>query len=354
MTEVSTRTAGEPAVDPGNGQETPRRDLRETLSLIADRSGALWTFGVLIIIVLAFVLTTPAYWSKGAWLATSLSATPILLIAVGQTFVIVSRGVDLSVGAVLGFSAMVGGWVMTQFGSGTSATVVIVLGLLAAMAVGLILGLINGIVITKLEISPLVATLGMLGVASGGTQLVNGGQELAGFPHQLTELGNKVLLDGWIALPVLVAGVVALLGGVALANTRFGRHTYASGSSPEAARRTGVNVDRHLIKVYGLSGFMAGLAGFLVMSQLGAASITAGQGAELESIVAVVIGGASLFGGRGTVAGSVIGTFIVAVIETGLVVAKVAAAWQLVAVGAILIAAVYMDRQRLRLARHTH
>jgi ribose transport system permease protein len=319
---------------------------------IGERAGSLWTLGVLIAIIAGFSFTTTNFLTQQTWLAVSVAATQVLLLAVGQTFVVVSRGIDLSVGGVLGLSGMACGLLMSHLmHAGWSDPLTITLGGLAALAAGAILGTANGLVITRMNVTPLIATLAMLGVAQGITQLLNHGQELADLPVGLGEFGNKVLLGDWLPVPVLICAVITIAAALVLHRTRFGRRTFAIGSNPEAALRMGVNVRRHVTLVFLVSGALAGVTGFLVTAQLSAASVTAGSGSELESITAVVIGGASLFGGRGTIAGAVIGTAIIAVLETGLVIARVSAAWQLLAVGLILVAAVWADQQRLRLAR---
>lgn len=321
---------------------------------IGERAGSMWTFGVLAAIIAGFSFTTTNFLTQQTWLAVSVAATHVLLLAVGQTYVVISRGIDLSVGGVLGLTGMASGLLMSNLmHAGWSDPLTIALGGLAALAAGAVLGTANGLVITRLNVTPLIATLAMLGVAQGLTQLLNHGQELADLPVGLGEFGNRVLLGGWVPVPVLICAVITVVAALVLHRTRFGRRTYAIGSNPEAALRMGINVRRHVTLVFLLSGALAGVTGFLVMAQLSAASVTAGTGAELKSITAVVIGGASLFGGRGTIAGAVIGTAIIAVLETGLVIARVSSAWQLLAVGLILVAAVWADQQRLRLARRT-
>jgi ribose transport system permease protein len=321
---------------------------------VGERAGSFWTFGVLAIIVIAFCVTTPNFMSKAAWVATSLNATEILILALGQTFVIISRGIDLSVGAVLGLSAMISAWVMKQLlTSGLGEQLNLAIGFIVCIAVASAMGAVNGLVVTRLNVNPFVATLGMLGVARGAILLVNNAQELTEIPPGITKIGNTITLWGWVPVPVLISAVLALAAALTLHYTRFGRHTYAAGSNPEAAARTGIDLRAHLLRVYTLSGAFAGVSGFLVMAQLSVASVEAGRNDELAAIAAVVIGGGSLFGGRGNIAGAIVGTLIITVLQTGLVVANVQAAWQLIAVGAILVGAVWADQQRLKLARRS-
>ncbi|WP_406293353.1 ABC transporter permease [Embleya sp. NBC_00888] len=325
------------------------------LALVGERAGSLWTLGVLLLIVAVFCVVVPNFHSKAAWVATALAATEVLLLSLGQAFVVVGRGIDLSVGATVGLSGIVSGWSMSRMLGGTdwSQPVILGVGALVAIGVGTGVGLVNGIVVTRLHITPLIATLGMMGAATGATELVNDGQDISDLPPDIFRIGNTALLDGWLPIPVLIVAVVAVGAGVLLHRTRFGRHSYGIGSNPEASARTGIRVARHTTTVYGLAGGLAGVAGYLVMAQLASASVTAGRGSELSAVAAVVIGGISLFGGRGNIAGAIIGTLIITVLQTGLVVAGVSSSWQTIAVGVVLVAAVFADRQRLRLAGRT-
>ena len=327
----------------------PSSPARRTAAL-GERIGSVWTLGVLLLLVAAFCVAAPNFHTKAAWVATGLAATEVMLLAVGEAFVIINRGIDLSVGANLGLSGMVSGYVMSKILS-QPGPFILAVGLVVAVAVGTAVGVVNGTVITRLNITPFVATLGMLGAATGATQLINGGQELSSLPPDILQVGNETVAGGWIPIPVLVVAVVAAAAGYLLHQTRFGQHSFGIGSNPQAAERTGINVARHATLVYALAGACAGLAGYLVMAQLGAASVTAGQNDELSAIAAVVIGGVSLFGGRGTMAAAVIGTLIITVLQTGLVVAQVSSSWQVIAVGVVLVVAVLADQQRLRLSR---
>ncbi len=322
--------------------DEPRPQL-ETRALALLREG--WIFGVLVAIVIAFSIGSPNFLTKANWLNTSSTATEVLLLAVGQTFVIVSGGIDLSVGATLGLSGMVGGWVMAHFfgSGGTPGGVVTAIGFVVALIVGVAAGAVNGVLIARWSIPPFVVTLGTLGIGTGLADLISNGQEISTLPALIGNIGNTNIA-GWMPVPVLVAGVITIAAGVALAKTRFGLYTYTIGDNREAAVRAGINDRRHLFSIYVLSGLLAGVAGMLVMTRLGAASPTSGANDELNAIAAVVIGGASLFGGRGTILGSVIGTAIISVLLTGLIIINVPPFWQLVAVGVVLIAAVYLDQ----------
>jgi ribose transport system permease protein len=309
----------------------------------------LWIGGVLLAIVVAFSIGSPYFLTRENWLNTSSTATEVLLLAVGETFVICSGGIDLSVGAVLGFSGTAGAWVMaTGFAGahGTAAGAVSV-GFLASIVAGGVFGLLNGVLVAWAGIPPFVVTLGTLGIATGLGFLLNNGQEISAIPGSVATFGNTNL-GGWIPVPVLITAVITIWCGLLLAKTRFGAYTLSIGDSREAVVRAGINHRHVLLRIYLLSGLLAGVASVLVMARLGAGSPSSGSTDNLNAIAAVVIGGASLFGGRGTIIGSVIGTGIIAVLVTGLVLINVPPFWQEVTVGAVLIIAVYIDQFRNR------
>jgi ribose transport system permease protein len=272
-------------------------------------------------------------------------AAILCILGVGMTFVIVTAGIDLSVGSVLVFSGVIGGKIMEAVGGDNWG--VIILGLLGCLAAGIAWGALNGVLITKARVPPLIVTLGTFGGALGVAQVITGGVDLREVPFKLVDTIGTGRVAG-IPYLVLIAAVVAIVFGVVLAATRFGRHTFAIGSNVEAAVRAGINVDRHLIKVYALAGLLSGLAGFLSLARFSTTTIAGHSTDNLSAIAAVVLGGTSLFGGIGTIAGTVIGVFIPVVLQNGFVVTGVQPFWQQVAVGAVLVAAVYLDQLRRR------
>jgi ribose transport system permease protein len=316
-----------------------------------------WTLLVLFSLVLGFTLARPTqFGTLFNFRNIAIDGATLLVMSVGMTFVIITGGIDLSIGSVLIFSGVIAAKVMAAVDHSQNGSVSqILLGLLAALAVGLGWGLLNGVLIAKGRIPALIVTLGTLGMALGSAQLITGGVDVRGLPLMLgNTIGNGDLeLTGmgflfripWI---VFVAAGVTILGGIALAATRFGRHTYAIGSNAEAARRAGIAVDRHLIRIYGLSGLLAGLAGFLNLAHFTTTTLGGHSTDNLQAIAAVVIGGTSLFGGIGSIIGTVVGVFIPAVLQNGFVIVGVQAFWQPVAVGAVLIAAVYVDQIKRR------
>ncbi len=320
--------------------------------LMGRRRGAfreLWMGLFLLALIIGFGIKAPAFFSRASWLNTSNTGLEVLLVALGETYVVCTAGIDLSVGANLGFSAMVGAWVMSHFftiGTGTDVGVVIV-GFAVTLLVGVLIGAVNGALVAWADVPPFVVTLGTLGMATGLALLVDNGQEISSIPTSVAKIGNANI-GGWIPVPVAAGAAITLLLAFVLAKTRFGIHTLSIGDSREAVVRSGINDKRHLFKVYVLAGLLAGFAGIVVMGRLGAANPTSGATDNLSAIAAVVIGGTSLFGGRGTILGTVFGTGIIAVLLTGLIVINVPSFWQQVVVGAVLIVAVYTDQLRAK------
>jgi ribose transport system permease protein len=337
----TAESGGAPAGEGGRrGPEWLRRLLR---------TNTFWTFLVLLALMLFFTVTKPgAFATEFNMRNLAVNAATLLVISVGMTFVIITAGIDLSVGSVLVFSGVVAAKTMTALGDGVNAGWGPVLaGILAGLAAGAAWGALNGVLVAKARIPSLIVTLGTLGMALGLAQVMTDGQDVRGVPYKLTDnIGNgQVLGIPWL---IIIVAVVTAVGAVVLATTRFGRYTYAIGSNAEAARRVGINVDRHLIKIYTLSGLLAGLAGVLSLARFTTTTLGGHANDPLGAIAAVVLGGTSLFGGVGTVLGTVIGVFIPAVLENGFVILGVQAFWQGVAVGAVLIVAVYFDQLRRR------
>jgi ribose transport system permease protein len=273
-------------------------------------------------------------------------ASILLVLAVGMTFVIITAGIDLSVGSVLVFSGVISANVMQAVGGDNWG--VILIGLVASLVSGLAWGVLNGVLVTKARVPALIVTLGTLGMAQGAALLITNGVDERDVPFTLIEKVGTGDLFGQIPWLVVIAAAVAIVFGVILAATRFGRYTYAIGSNPEAARRAGIAVDRHLIKVYGLAGGLAGLAGWLSLARFSTTTIGGHATDNLQAIAAAVLGGTSLFGGIGTIGGTVVGVFIPVVLQNGFVITGVRPFWQQVAVGAVLILAVYLDQLRRR------
>jgi ribose transport system permease protein len=309
------------------------------------RSSSIWTAGVLAVFIVVFSILMPRSFSSADNATTVLSNAAILLVlAVGMTFVIITSGIDLSVGAVLVLSAVVAGQQMEKIGD--SGAAVILIGLVVAVATGLLLGAVNGVLVAYAKVPPLIVTLGMLGVALGSARILTSGIDIRTTAMENIDTPKGEIFG--IRPIVLVALGVLIVGGIVLHLTRFGRYTYAIGSNAEAARRSGVNVRMHLVKVYALSGLLAGFAGFLSLGKYGTTGLGGHDADNLNAIAAVVLGGTSLFGGIGTIVGTLIGVFIPAVLANGFVLLGIQTYWQQVAVGVVLVAAVWFDQYKRR------
>jgi ribose transport system permease protein len=269
------------------------------------------------------------------------TVTPLLL-GLGQTFVIISGGIDLSVGFTMGLSAVVTAHVFnwgTQFGSPVLS---LVLAILAGLGIAVVPGVINGLLIADLRVPPFIGTLGMYGVARGVAFLLARGTTVPVQNGLLGAIGNGEI--GGFPNLVLITIAILLVTHYLLSQTRYGQHIYAIGGNVNAALRAGINVRNNTIALYILSSVTAGCAGILYTAKFSAGAAQAGEPVLLDSIAAVVIGGASLFGGSGTVIGTVIGALIIAVIQYGLVFVNVEPFWQFVAVGVVIIISVLVDQ----------
>jgi len=324
------------------------------------RNPTMATFGVLLVIMAAFSVAAPGVFNQSSNLVQLAQNVAILtVVSVGTTFVIITAGVDLSIpsGIVLGEVFAVHALKLIHVGHGSTAADVdpnaikpsyILVALAGALLAGLIIGSINGVAVAYLKIPPLLATLGTLGAGLGVAQILQDGVNTA--TYALDPVGHGKWIPGVpnlipIALLVVIAGFVLLHMSV------FGRHTYAIGSNPQAARRAGISVERHLVKVYVIGGTAAGFAGFLSVAFFSTTSIAGHSTDNLQAITAVALGGTSLFGGVGSIIGTLIGVWIPAVLKNGFVITGIQPYWQDVAVGFVLIAAVWFDQLRRRRSR---
>lgn len=304
-----------------------------------------WIFVVLVVIVIFFTAMAPTTFATVSNLTNVIQNVSIwAVIAVGMTYIIITAGIDLSVGSLLVFASVVSAKVMEAMGGEGWMTSIV--GMVVALVAGVVWGLFNGWIVAHAKVPPLIVTLGSLSLALGAAQIITGGLDIRSAPAVLQDVVGYGRVFGVIPILSIISLVVVVVGGIWLHMTRFGRYTYAIGSNEEAARRVGINVDRHLILVYALGGLMCGLAGILSLAQYGTTTIAGQSMTNLNVITAVVIGGTSIFGGRGSMLGTMVGLFIPAVLQSGFVIIGVSPYWQTAAVGAILIAAVYVDQQR--------
>lgn len=269
-----------------------------------------------------------------------------LLLATGQTFVIISGGIDLSMGFIMGLAAVVAAHVINWANPMMPLPFAVLTGALAAVAVAMMPGAVNGLLVSRLKVPPFIGTLGMFGVARGVAFLLAGGTTVPVSNSFFSALGNGRFHG--VPYIVIVTGVFVLVMHYLLGQTRFGQHNYAIGANEQAARRAGIDIKAHILRLYILSGICAGLAGFLYAARFSAGAAQAGEPLLLDSVAAVVIGGASLFGGSGTILGTIAGALVIAVIQYGLVFINVAPFWQFISVGVVIIISVLIDQAQRR------
>ncbi|KQZ50044.1 ribose ABC transporter permease [Rhizobium sp. Root149] len=300
-------------------------------------------FVVLIALLVFFSVFTEnfAAWNNVVNIMQATAVNGVLGVAV--TFVIISGGIDLAVGTMMTLTAVMAGIILTNLG------MPLPLGILGAMASGAVMGAISGTAVAKLKIPPFIATLGMMQIARGLALVFSGTR-----PIYFNDTPNYGLISPESSLALLIPGleipngvmimfIVAIIASIILNRTLFGRYIFALGSNEEAARLSGVNVDFWKILTYALSGLICGIAGLIISSRLNSAQPALGLGYELDAIAAVVIGGTSLSGGRGTILGTIIGAFIMSVLTNGLRIMGVQEEWKIVVTGVIIIVAVFVD-----------
>jgi ribose transport system permease protein len=291
----------------------------------------------LIVLVIALSALSGDFLTTDNLLNVGVQAAVTAVLAFGVTFVIVSAGIDLSVGSVAALSATVLAW------SATSHGVPVVLAVVLSVVTGIVAGLVNGFLIAYGKLPPFIATLAMLSVARGLALVISEGSPIP-FPDSVSHLGDT--LGGWLPVPVLVMIVMGLIAAFVLGRTYIGRSMYAIGGNEEAARLSGLRVKKQKLAIYAFSGLFAAVAGIVLASRLSSAQPQAADGYELDAIAAVVIGGASLAGGTGKASGTLIGALILAVLRNGLNLLNVSAFWQQVVIGVVIALAVLLDTLR--------
>jgi ribose/xylose/arabinose/galactoside ABC-type transport system permease subunit len=356
------------------GQSAESGRLRRAVLTIS----RLWAWLFLALMVLFFIIAVPA--AGGATFFTIrnsqnilVAITPVLLLGLGQTFVIISSGIDLSVGWVMSLGSVLSAHaIRATFSWGVPLPFAVIAGFLGAVLGCAFVGFINGLIIAKLKVPAFIVTLGSSFIVRGVALLLSENTTVIGLPNGLRDYGNESMfylvngpgggfyflqkpaittemlrsLDRILAWPVVITAVVVAIGVFVLGRTRFGRYTYAIGGNLQAAVRTGIPVDWHITKLYSLCAATAGIAGFLSTLRFTAGSAVVGDPLLLSSIAAVIIGGVSLFGGAGSIVGTIIGSLIIAVLTTGLVMLNVQAFWQFIVVGVVVILAVLIDQSR--------
>lgn len=341
-----------------------------------------WAYLFLFAMVLFFSVTGQGFFSVQNFSNILVTSTLVALMAIGQTYVVITAGIDLSIGWTVGLASVVSARTMRDLvNGGMDIAPAMLLGIALALLVALIPGIINGILIGRIKIPPFIATLGMFGIVRGAAFLLTDGQQVVGqLPDTLREvlraIGSGSLVywipeQGitWFArpddlppaiirgvapllpYPVIITAVVVVIFAFILGRMQFGRHTYAIGGNQDAAIRAGINVKNHIVWIYVLSAFTAGIAGVLYLFRFTSGAPQAGEAALLQSVAAVVIGGTNLFGGEGKISGAVIGALIIGVLQTGLVILNVDAVWQFIVVGIVIIVAVLVNQLQAYLER---
>lgn len=323
-------TGGEAAAAPAGGAVTVVNRLRRAVPQAGLLIGFLVLCGILTLLSANFLTTSNL-------LNVALQTSVVAIMAFGMTFVILTAGIDLSVGSVLALSGAVMAAMTVRFGPA---------GILVGLVVGTLLGTLNGLFVTLAKIAPFIATLAMLAIARGLTYVYTNGQPIRVSSRTFTYFGQGVLLG--IPVPVILMVVTFIVSLLVLTQTRLGRYVYAIGSNPEVTRLSGIPINRYTVIVYAISGFLAAVGGLVLTGRLASADPNNATGTELDVIAAVVIGGTSLFGGRGSVVGTLIGALIIAVVGNGLVLLNVSAFWQQPVKGSIILIAVLADSVRRR------
>jgi ribose transport system permease protein len=313
--------------------EGTRERLSEAVSQVA-AAGALIVVFVYLSIASSSFLTSDNLFNVGAQTAVT------AIIAMGMTLVIITAGIDLSVGSVAALAGVFGAQMMSKYG------VPVIPAIVLGSAIGAVCGLGNGLLITLTGIAPFIATLGMMSVARGALEVSTNAVAVFGLPDNFQLLGQGQI--GPIPIPVLCILAVAIAGHIVLTRTRLGRYSYAIGSNPEAARLSGIPVGRYLVAVYTICGALAGFGGMIAASRVNSGQPNFGIGLELDVIAAAVIGGASLFGGQGTIVGTLIGAFLIALIRNGSVLLNINIFVQTIVIGVVIWLAVIWDGFRRR------
>jgi ribose transport system permease protein len=365
---------------------TPQMNLRRMILTLSQ----VWSWLFLTSTIIYFSIEGTGFFTLRNSQNILVFLVPIMLLGLGQTFVIVSGGIDLSVGWVMGLASVASARLMRDWALPTRPDIVsdflkqtnhlglstdmtlILIGIVTAIGIAALAGFINGLLIAKLKIQAFIVTLGISFVARGLGWMWSEGNVVGGLPIPLRKLGNEAMiyyirgengglyffnkpdvsgkqlrmLDRVLHWPVVITLILVIIAIFVLRKTQFGRHTYAIGGNKEAALRAGVHVDRQIMLLYTLSGITAGIAGFLYNAKYWGGAADAGEALLMMSIAAVVIGGASMFGGEGRITGTIVGALIMAVLQAGLIMTETDTFWQYVIVGIVIIVSVLIDQAR--------
>ena len=294
---------------------------------------------ILIALIVFFAIVSKGFFTVKNFYNILQQIAVIGIITVAQTFVIITAGIDLSQGAIIGLTTIVSAGFMVDL------SLPIWVAVIAGLCVGIAVGAVNGVLISHLGLPAFIATLGTMSVTEAIALLVKGGNDIYNLPKEISEFGRQGI-GGFLPNIAIIMIVLAVVMHILLRKTSFGRYVYSVGSNIQAAKFSGVKVKSVLFKVYVLAGFLCGVAGVIMMCRMNSGVAIAGKDYQMDSISAVVIGGGSLFGGEGSIAGAMIGAFIMSVLANGLQIMGVSSYWQQLITGIVLVVAVLADTMR--------
>ncbi|MDR0671600.1 MAG: ABC transporter permease [Oscillospiraceae bacterium] len=324
----------------GNGAMTPiEMEMERTKRKLSPTAKQyLTTVSALVVLIVVFTIINNRFIASQNILNIVFQTTPIIIIAMGQTYVLITGGIDLTIGSNIAFAAMVSCLLM---GGGLPFFAAIPIGML----IGVTVGAINGALITYGKLPPFIATMGTMSAVRGAAQIITNGMPVASGNALFQAIGQK---RSFLSIPNSIYPMIVLviIFGFILAKTRSGRYIYAYGSNYEATRLSGVNTNATILKAYVVSGFLSVCAGLLIAAKLDSAAPTAGDGYELDAVAASVIGGASTMGGEGTIFGTFLGALVIGVLRNGLNLASINTNYQKIVIGAVILAAVFVDKRR--------
>lgn len=297
-------------------------------------------FLILIVLMVFLSIATDTFFTASNIFDVLLNSSFIAIMACGMTMVIITSGIDLSVGSVMGFVGMFMAIMMVDY------SLPPIIAILLGLAMGTLFGFINGLLVTRAKLPPFITTLGMMSVGRGLAYVMSGGWPVSGFPDSFMVSGQGHFLG--IPLPVIYLLIVAIIAHVFLKYTVLGKHIYAVGGNEKAAKLVGIKAEKVILITYVINGFLAAVSGFLMTSWLGMAQPNAGQGYESDVIAATVIGGTSLSGGDGSILGAVLGAWIMATLRNGMILLRVSSFWQEIVIGVVIVVAVALDKMRSR------
>jgi ribose/xylose/arabinose/galactoside ABC-type transport system permease subunit len=287
------------------------------------------------LLVIFFSITTPNFRTLGNFMIILRQVSITGILAVGMTFVLLTAGIDLSVGSQVGFVGMISSIMMVNL------HIPLFFSFLIGILTGCVVGFLNGVLITRTKMPPLIETLGMTNIVLGLNYIITGGLPISGLPKGMRYIGQGFV--GPVPIPVIILILVFILGGLVLTKTYFGRYVYAVGSNAEAARLTGLNTDKICLSVYILQGALCGLAGLIMLSRVGSGQPISGKGLEMDVITACIVGGVSITGGEGKITGVVFGVLIMGIMSNGMAVMGLGEYYQTLMKGLVLVVAIGID-----------